>query len=131
VCQGGATAVVVLALTGCGGQGNAEAGNVEVTAVEFSRSVGDAPARACELLAPKTLEELESSVGPCPSSLGDEAPGGAGPAAAVEVYGKDALVRLPTDTVFLARFPQGWRVTAAGCTKVADGRPYDCAVKGG
>ena len=36
----------------------------------------------------------------------------------------------PTDTVFLAVFPGGWRVVAAGCTPHGD-RPYDCVVQGG
>ena len=34
----------------------------------------------------------------------------------VDVYGQDAIVRLDRDVVFLARFDDGWRVTAAGCT---------------
>ena len=34
------------------------------------------------------------------------------------------------DTVFLATFPGGWRVVAAGCTPRGD-RPYDCTVAGG
>ena len=39
------------------------------------------------------------------------------------------LVRLAGDTVFLAVFPGGWRVTAAGCTPRGD-RPYNCTVQG-
>ena len=39
-------------------------------------------------------------------------------------------MRLDKDTLFLARFDQGWRVTAAGCTPHGD-LPYDCTVKGG
>ena len=32
------------------------------------------------------------------------------------MYGQWAQVRLSGDTVFLAVFPGGWRVVAAGCT---------------
>jgi hypothetical protein len=32
--------------------------------------------------------------------------------------------------VFLAAFPGGWRVVAAGCTPRGD-RPYDCTLQGG
>jgi hypothetical protein len=39
-------------------------------------------------------------------------------------------VVLERDTVFLSRFPTGWKVTAAGCVP-RPGRPYQCAVKGG
>jgi hypothetical protein len=120
----------MLVLAGCSGQGNAEASNAQTAAADFARSVGSAPERACGLLAPKTLEELESSEGPCPGAIADQVPAAPGRASGVEVYGKDAIVRLPSDTVFLARFPDGWRVTAAGCTKEQAGRPYSCKVKG-
>ena len=33
------------------------------------------------------------------------------------------------DTVFLLRFPDGWRVSAAGCTPQGEA-PYDCEVQG-
>lgn len=122
-------------VTGCGSQGNAESGNAEAAAVSFARDVGQAPADACGLLAPQTREQLEESEGPCASALSDQLvvdgnPPGRGPAESVEVYGKDAIVRLSSDTVFLARFGDGWRVTAAGCTRPQVGRPYDCKVRG-
>jgi hypothetical protein len=34
------------------------------------------------------------------------------------------------DTVFLAEFPDGWKVVAAACTP-RDRLPYDCQVEGG
>jgi hypothetical protein len=48
----------------------------------------------------------------------------------VDVFGRQARVVLGADTLFLAEFPNGWRVTAAGCT-AQDDAPYDCAVEGG
>lgn len=121
--------LALLLLGGCAGQGSGEAGNAEKAAVEFSRSVDTSAEMACRLLAPQTLAEVEDEHGPCAGSLPEELTE-SGAAESVQVYGKDAVVRLASDTIFLARFPQGWRVTAAGCTRHETGRPYDCKVKG-
>lgn len=99
-------------------------------AVRFAHNVGSDPAAACALLAPKTLSELEGSAGPCPESLPEQHLPPSSGARHAEVYGKDAIVHLQGDTVFLARFQTGWRVTAAGCVPNGD-QPYDCVVKGG
>ena len=123
-------AVGALLLSGCSGQGNAEAGNAEAAAVSFGQSIAGATTTACGLLAPETLKELEDSDGPCATALPDDLQPSSGAPVSVEVYGKDAIVRLSSDTVFLARFREGWRVTAAGCTRTKPGRPYDCKVKG-
>jgi hypothetical protein len=40
------------------------------------------------------------------------------------------MVRLSGQAVFLAMFPGGWRVVAAGCQSRGE-RPYDCVVDGG
>ena len=127
--RGSGVLVALLLLGGCAGQGNGEAKNVENAAVEFSRSVDSSTSVACGLLAPQTLKGLEDAQGACAGSLPDELKSAGGPAESVEVYGKDAIVRLSSDTIFLARFPRGWRVTAAGCTRQQAGRPYDCKVK--
>lgn len=119
----------LLLLCGCAGQGNAEARNAGDAAVEFSRSVESSTAVACGLLAPQTLKGIEDERGPCARSLPDQLSTG-GSVESVAVYGKDAIVRLASDTIFLARFPRGWRVTAAGCTRQQAGRPYDCKVRG-
>lgn len=47
----------------------------------------------------------------------------------VEIWGDAAQVRFTGDTVFLLRFPDGWRIGAAGCTSRGDA-PYDCEVRG-
>ena len=126
-----ATALLALSvLGGCAGQGNAEEGNARAAALKFSQSVKAATAEACGLLAPETLKALEDADGPCAGALPDQLQPATGPAASTEVYGKDAVVRLATDTIFLARVPGGGRVTAAGCTRQQDGRPYDCTIKG-
>lgn len=45
------------------------------------------------------------------------------------VAGRQAQVRLGTDTVFLARSGGGWVVTAVGCDPRPE-QPYDCEVAG-
>jgi hypothetical protein len=117
-------------LCGCSGQGNTEVGNAETAATTFSRNVAGATDDACGLLAPDTLKALEDSEGPCATTLADQLTTSEGAVTSAEVYGKDAIVRLSSDTVFLARYREGWKVTAAGCTRPEAGRPYDCKVKG-
>jgi hypothetical protein len=46
-----------------------------------------------------------------------------------DVFGQWARVVLDSDTVFLASFPGGWRVVAAGCQPQGE-RPYDCTLRG-
>ncbi|QES47254.1 hypothetical protein DEJ50_04825 [Streptomyces venezuelae] len=46
-----------------------------------------------------------------------------------EAYGRQAIVRMAGDTLFLSLFTAGWKVVAAGCTP-RPGRPYDCLIKG-
>ena len=123
-------AAAILLLAGCSGQGNAEVRNAEAAALSFNHSAGGAAAAACALLAPQTLQELEDDQGPCASSLPEQLKPSAGAVTSAAVYGKDAIVHLSSDTVFLARFQAGWRVTAAGCSRPQVGRPYDCTVKG-
>ena len=120
---------LVPAVAGCAGQGSVEEGSASRAALAFLAEAGSRPSDACGLLAPETLGELEDAEGPCPRSLPQQHLPEAATVRRVEVYGKDAIVHLDGDTVFLARFDEGWRVTAAGCT--AGGDRYDCAVKGG
>ncbi|UYQ65090.1 hypothetical protein [Streptomyces peucetius] len=48
----------------------------------------------------------------------------------VDVHERQARAVLTGDTLFLSRFPDGWKVMAAGCTPQQD-RPYQCEIKGG
>lgn len=93
-------------------------------------SRGDGAA-ACELLAPATRDELEQSAGrPCAVAVLEEDVPRAGQARDVNVYGAAGEVELEGDTAFLGEFPDGWRVTAVGCT-ARPPEPYDCQVAGG
>ncbi|MBG0562813.1 hypothetical protein I4J89_15255 [Actinoplanes sp. NEAU-A11] len=118
--------VPALLLAGCGSvQERASAAGD--TATRFLEAVagGDGEA-ACALLAPETEAEIDA---PCAESILSEALPAPAPVTDSEVYGQRALVRLGGETVFLAVFPDGWRVVAAGCTPRGE-RPYDCEIEG-
>jgi hypothetical protein len=122
------SSLLLVLVAGCGNLGSAENANAADAALAFERTLSN-PSRACQLLAPGTLSELQDSFGPCSRSLPPRHLPTATSVMSVDVYGKDALVHLDDDWVFLARFDQGWLVTAAGCVPVSD-RPFDCKVKG-
>lgn len=122
--------VAVLA-GGCAG-GDARRDAVAGVAVRLLTATGGGDgAAACALLAPDTVAALERSAdAPCAEAILDEdlpAPTGV---RRVDVYGQWARVVLTDDTEFLAAFPGGWRVVAAGCTSRGE-RPYDCVLQGG
>ncbi len=113
----------------CNGPGAAEAGQV---AESFDKLAQDSPDQACNLISDyqrTTFEKEEKQ--PCAKALGDADLREPSSVESVDVYGHDARVVLGKDVVFLARFPQGWRVTAAGCTSRAKDDPYDCVLAGG
>jgi hypothetical protein len=86
-------------------------------------------AAACAVLTPGTVAGLEqSSAKPCAEAVLEQDLPGPSPVDRVDVYGQWARVQMPTDTMFLAIFPGGWRVAAAGCSAQA-GRPYDCLLQ--
>lgn len=118
----------VLAVGGCA----APPGPAGSTASRFDAAVGrSAWSTACAMLAPVTRDDLEQSAGtPCADALAQVGLEPAGPVVRVEVFGTMAQARMGQDTVFLARFPGGWKVLAAGCSPQV-GRPYDCRLQGG
>jgi hypothetical protein len=123
--------LAALALAGCASVGDrGEA--ADAVATRLLTSVGARNgAAACALLAPETAAEVaQSGDKPCAEAILDEDLPAAGAVTGTEVFGQWAQVRLTGDTVFLAAFPGGWRVVAAGCTPRAE-RPYDCVLQGG
>ena len=120
---------LALGLAGCGAP--AERQEAGAAADRFAADEAADPAAACALLAPRTLESVEKNGTPCPQALPEDdlpAPGSRG---VVSVAGHSAQVRFTGDTVFLALFDDGWKVTAAGCSRTSDdpATPYDCAIE--
>jgi hypothetical protein len=120
---------VAALLAGCGATGSAQDQDASRSVTRFYRALSVDPRSACDLLAPGTRHELEDTFGPCSRSLAGQDLPEAGSVLHVDVYGKDAMIRLDDDVAFLALFRDGWRVTAAGCTP-REGRPFDCVLSG-
>ncbi|MFF5158028.1 hypothetical protein ACFY3N_17600 [Streptomyces sp. NPDC000348] len=130
--SGAAAGVVAVAvLTSCGAtSGRSDRVTEDVTRFESALRAGR-HAYLCAALAPSTRQELEQSAGSrCEQAVGEQKLPPAGAVRGVEVYGGQARVVLEHDTVFLARFPTGWKVTAAGC-RPRPRQPYQCEIKGG
>ncbi|KIF01341.1 hypothetical protein PL81_36115 [Streptomyces sp. RSD-27] len=97
---------------------------------ERALTAGDDEA-ACRLLAPATRQQVEQDEGKaCTKALGRKELPKAGGVRTTEVYGRQAMLRLDGDTLFLSQFDAGWRVVAAGCSPQGE-RPYQCVLKGG
>jgi hypothetical protein len=126
---------VLLALTAPVAAGCASVGDrgqaADDVAVRFMTAVaGRDGAAACALLAPATAEDVsDTGEKPCAEAVLDEQLPAPGTVTGTDVYGQWAQVRLTDDTLFLAVFPEGWRVVAAGCTPRPE-RPYDCVLQG-
>lgn len=127
----GAAGGVVAALLAAGCSAvvpNADPAGVAAEQFYTALGQGDA-ATACGLLSAGTRSKLEQSQGEtCIRALPAQHLRVAS-VRTVEVYGQSAFVELDRDTAFLAQFPGGWRVVAAGCRSRPD-QPYDCAVGG-
>lgn len=126
--------VAVAAALALGGCADAERSAVAGSADAFESALGQDPSRACDLLAPETRRQLEEQEGgPCASILPSLGLPDGDRRLATEVAGHSAQVRYGGDTLFLALFDGGWRVTAAGCERRSGdpADPYDCDVDGG
>jgi hypothetical protein len=117
----------LLGVAGCGAAGEAPARDA---ATEFVTALQSSDAeRACGLLAPDTVESLES-LRPegCPRvllSLGLPSD----PVTEIEVWGDAAQARTANDVLFLRELSDGWRLVAAGCRREDAERPYRCQVE--
>ncbi|MFE5659243.1 hypothetical protein ACFQ9H_23950 [Streptomyces sp. NPDC056517] len=99
-------------------------------AFEASVASGDFH-EACALLAPESRQQLqEDEKQPCEMALPAQGLPSGGGVRGVDVYGRQALLHLRDETLFLSQFDEGWRVTAAGCVPEAGDEPYHCVLKG-
>lgn len=123
--------MLVLLLCGCGAPAAREDGAVEAgRAFEAALASGDYAA-ACRLLAPESRGQLEQDEKrPCGQALRAQGLPVGGDVRDVDVYGRQALLRLVGETLFLSQFDEGWKVTAAGCVEQPRDTPYQCTVKG-
>jgi uncharacterized protein YceK len=123
--------VALAALSGCGASAARKDGASDAGR-RFAAALAAQDYRTgCALLAPETREQVEEDAkGPCGPALRDLDLPVSGAARGVEVYGRDALLRLTGDTLFLSQFDAGWKVTAAGCLPQAEDEPYRCSLKG-
>ena len=117
-----------LAVAGCA---SAQTSDVSDTAKAFSAAMsGGDGTKACALLTTDVAEAVsQDRGGACAEVILEEGWGSTGEVVSVQVAGQRAWVVLDTDTVFLSRFPDGWRVIAAGCTTRDTARPYDCVIQ--
>ena len=123
--------LAVAALPGCAAPGGRGTAAADVATRLLTAVKGQDGAAACALLAPDTASEVEQSGGkPCAEAILDEDLPEPATVTGTAVYGQWAQVRVGADTEFLAVFPGGWRVVAAGCRSRGE-RPYDCEVQGG
>ena len=131
VCALAAGGVAVGVLTGCGGTSGPSPG---ATARQFTQAVTDNNgAAACALMASATRAELEQSAGTsCASAIVEENLPEPGALETSAKFGTMAHVSFSSDVIFLAEFPRGWRVMAAGCAPDATPEaPYQCQLSGG
>jgi hypothetical protein len=119
-----AALVGVLGTTGCAA---AAAPTVAAVADRFAGAVARHDgATACALLTDDARHDTETFGRDCPTQLAGLPDPGA--VQQVEIWGDTAQVRLDDDTLFLLQFPDGWRVSAAGCAPQEDA-PYRCEVQ--
>jgi hypothetical protein len=115
--------VALAALCGCSA---ADTSSAQEAAQRFEAALAGGGAPACALLAPRARDGLG------PAGCGTGSPVAAlprVPVASTVVWGDEAQARTPADTLFLHDFPDGWRVTGAGCHPRNE-QVYDCAVGG-
>ncbi|MEW1912135.1 hypothetical protein AB0442_27460 [Kitasatospora sp. NPDC085895] len=122
--------VLAAALAGCGQLSNRENAAAAVArAFEQDAARGDAAAM-CAALAPGTRDELEDQEKEgCEQAVGGLGLPAGGQLRRIDVFGQQARAVLEGDTVLLSAFPDGWKITAAGCEPRPE-MPYRCDVKG-
>lgn len=87
-------------------------------------------AAACAQLTPSTREAVAKDEGaPCRDALLKLDLDGGGPVGDADVYMTNGFARVGDRAAFLDQTPNGWRISAAGCTPTRDDLPYDCELE--
>ena len=123
-----ALAVVAVQATGCGSSGDEDEVSSLAQRWLAAAQARDATAQ-CSLLTPAAAQSAATGDETCVQAVSQLNLPGGGSVGDIEVWSDSALVRTGTDTLFLLRLADGWRVNGAGCTPQGD-RPYDCDVEG-
>jgi hypothetical protein len=122
---------LVLAAAGCGASDRKS--DAEAVAERFHTAISQEDGRAaCAELSEETASRLEQQAEmPCEMGVLDLELRAGGTAAETSVYVTSATVSFAEGgTTFLDEGPDGWKVSAAGCTPTAPNLPYDCELEG-
>lgn len=120
---------LVVGVAGCG-VGPGRDGPIRAARAFYAALDSGDGSKACARLAPEARQKLEESEGEsCAEAITSLDLSGT-TVRSLDVFGHGARVVLDRDTAFLGRFPDGWRITAAGCQERSQGLPYDCQVEG-
>jgi hypothetical protein len=120
--------LLALLLAGCGSGPSEDASRRAVDRFQDEVAAGDAAAACAQLTEHlrTTLEQDEDK--PCPEALSGLGLEGGGRASRSRVYINSALVEVRGgENAFLDETPDGWRISAAGCTRSGD--RYDCLLE--
>jgi hypothetical protein len=120
---------LVVGVAGCGVGPDKDGPTRAARAFYAALARGDGPG-ACAQLAPQPRHKLEESEGESCAEAATSLDLSGTTVRSVDVFGHGARVVLDGDTAFLGRFPDGWRITAAGCKESGKELPYDCQVEG-
>ena len=124
-----ACALVAFCLSGC--SSNQERVVSQVAEQLHAAIDNEDGAAACDVLSDDVQEELQDADGTsCEVAIVEAGISANGRIESVQVFGTAGQVRYHDDVIFLADFPDGWKVIGAACEKQA-AEPYDCKVRGG
>ena len=128
----GCAAAFLLLLIGLSGCSSAQESEVSHVAEQLHAALkNEDGAAACDLLSDDAQEQLQEAEGSsCEVAILETGLNLNGRIEKVEVFGTAGQVRYDDDVVFLADYPDGWKVIGAGCEKQA-AEPYDCQIQGG
>jgi hypothetical protein len=120
--------LLALLLAGCGTGASEQASERVVNRFQTALAHGDV-IRACAELSDHLKEALARDDGDsCPETVADLRLSGLGRATDSRVYITSALVTVTGGgDAFLDETPNGWRISAAGCTRSGD--RYECRLE--